>query len=491
MENLTFEQYFRAIERIRRLDYSHRFFPGSCPPGWPVGGNTISWGYITHYRDLSSRALWDAYIWNPPQYVNAEGSPYLLTFDTNAGPKLTWEEIVASWVAYNQEQLEKEYTRAQRNITSTGNDLANVGIQHEAETIYVGEGIDRMSGLDYIHSHSGEAGKNFSQVVLRNEERTGVVNILIRDDLAKILSRVTYQRNLAEGAKNIIASKIQKAYNIWQTALATFQDESLPQTERDVAETEATTAEQILRDQINLTKTDIETEYVRLEADTSLPSDVDTARAVLISRLSAHTNRARNRVIAATENAEAYLSTSCIEQQQAIEQISAKRQAGIINMNRATSIVDIQKEQNAAILLIDSISVLNTPLWVDGDGNDLTLDSDDFLVITHVWDAAAKTHDIVTLQTKNSEPISPRTSKELGNVAITEMVQNHQENPWNQLVWGHFRTMSGVDTTAQKTSISYIAAAKGAPPAASEITLVSRNACGPAILKIKINVINT
>ena len=113
MENLTFEQYFRAIERIFLLALrsgNYNRFPWSRPPGWPVGGNNINLGDITHYRNLSSRVLWDAYIWNPPEHVNAEGSPHLLTFDPEAGLKLTWEEIVTSWVAHNPEQLEKDYT---------------------------------------------------------------------------------------------------------------------------------------------------------------------------------------------------------------------------------------------------------------------------------------------------------------------------------------------------------------------------------------------
>ena len=93
-KTLTFEQYFRAVEQNKHAgcpgpENYHRF-PWGSPPRmahW-VG---IMWigGESSHYRDLSSRALWDdSYDWNPPQFANTEGDPRTsVTIDPKAGPK--------------------------------------------------------------------------------------------------------------------------------------------------------------------------------------------------------------------------------------------------------------------------------------------------------------------------------------------------------------------------------------------------------------------
>ena len=218
-------------------------------------------------------------------------------------------------------------------------------------------------------------------------------------------------------------------------------------------------------------------EFEQVERDRlnpPLPSDPDEVRDELIKQLAAHTNTAVKQIVAST-------MASSTEQQQAVETIAAIQQRGVISLNRGLTTSDIKSLHSTIMANIDAVQTLNAPLWVDLSGKPLTLDSDKFYVISHIYDASKSDQPVVTLRATN-----PVSTEDLGDVAVVEMKQTTEGEPWDDKVWKYVRRFLGTDASGQVADVFY----KGAPhvpPVSSELTLVARNNSGPKSLKIRIN----
>ena len=448
-----------------------------------VSGTRIQGGFY----DANTEAKWNAISWNPPQ--RAIDYPRLYSSETEADPTASPKP---SFTAVEREVRAIRVEKAARPPSPSPfygptDKLANAPVAHPAGgDVHVGAGIDHMGGLDHLHARAAEAGADFRRVIMRNGAGTQTRELWRRRDVGEVLAQATDRRDLAEGARNTVQARhAAKAAEI-ELAVERARATDLTESERDTAIMEAESASTALQSMRLRIDDEIGAEYERLRTETtSLPNDVDIARDVLIARLSAVANRARNEVLAVVDAQDAHLPAACIEQESALGVIARSRQAGLLSLSNATTVAAMQAVFDGQKTIIENIQVLNSPLWRDAIGEDLTLNADGELVIDFTRDASLNVQDVVTVRTKQPVPTPPRLLAELGDLAIVTMEQVNPGAPWNRPPFTRTRASTPADDmSAKQITIQY--GLEIPPPPESLVRLVARNRCGPGSLVIKV-----
>ena len=172
---------------------------------WPVGN------YDAHPDDFD-KATWLAYAWNPPTGYDEQ--------DPDGSPKPSWAEMLLAL----RELLEVDVyvNRAIRAMeegprldwpktspTEVRRQMTDLSpINHGGDDIYVGQGLDHMTGLIQLAADADLAGRKLPHIVMRNASQNRV-SIHTQGQVRRILGPIAKRENTVESAHNILVERFQ------------------------------------------------------------------------------------------------------------------------------------------------------------------------------------------------------------------------------------------------------------------------------------------
>ena len=398
------------------------------------------------WKKYRTKAEWDTLQWNPPQYMERR----FPEADPNASTKPTWDEVwdaLRAWLV--EDGVVQTLHNASGQATFVINRLADSHVQAKGRSIYVGKGIDAMSGLVHLHSKSGDPGEHLPSVVMRDQESAASIRLWRRRDLDDMMERVTENRNLGESAKNQVLSEVSVFVQKANAAMAQYRDKTRTAEQRQASLAEAERYKQQADDMADAAKVSARMDEIiqGLKSPDSLPTDPDEARDVLVERLAVKANIMRNMVLGAHNSQDAHLAEACIEQKEALEKITTIRQAGTIALFRKLGgWAALRLTYETYVKLLDTIRVRNTPMIrkmngtsfpsIGGDGVKIGVDGDGVLHIKYsptlgIPSKAGTPVDLLTFRIGNPTATSTRTTDEMGYVAMFDVYQDEQGEPWN------------------------------------------------------------
>ena len=289
---------------------------------------------------------WEGYQWNPPQYAPEYTEP-----DPNASPKPTWEELLEAERVYN---LHRQKLVADEQIIPTLSthrtaltDAAT--IEHEGESLYVGAGLDHMTGLLQMVEQANDAGELCPHIVMRDGDQN-VKRIWRGSQVRDILKTTAARENAVESAHNIIMAEYHAQAKI-------RDDDTQALDDREVA---ATAAQEILDNyQARLPK-NIASVKSRWPGS-NIP--VDEHKAYAVEYLEAAAMRKMKSLQGYTTNQGMMLHPTCFDQGAAAEKIAVELQTGLIDINRQSTYGAVKGWTQWVESKINKIEILNTPVF--------------------------------------------------------------------------------------------------------------------------------
>ena len=443
------------------------------------GGNTYSVGTNIYgqLQDIwSTREKWEAYQWNPPQYTpEKEVNP-------NTSPKPSYDELLrAAREAVIEEYL--LYVEEEYNISKVINSVAGTPVPHiEAEApIHIGSGPNHMSSLIHHHSIAARAGVDWPIAIMR-DVKSNIVEMWTDEESIALVSGATLQKNRAESAINIVRAILERYKAIAKDKKGGLADGSSAESILVARETAVHTWRSMVK---NLTPHFNKALQKVDEYKNTLPKDVDRARAVLSTRISAAANRRRNTILDVVSAADAFLPPSCIEQTQALESVSTLRQSGLQKLRAATTVNAMKAIAEDIIPRFDKIPVVNAPIWLTADRDAITTDIVD---VSYTWDDSySSPRTVATFGTRPPYSLQGgRVESELGDILVFFAPEFRPVGNWN------IQTVKYAGDAPERKGIYDVALrwdGSEAPKSGSIIPLISRNNCGPTVLKIRVNVV--
>lgn len=487
------------IERIgsqylfRALEASGHYWAGRSPSG---GGEL--WHPDVIDRDSENlyprnahrhvfywmEGLWNRLHWNPAVVLQWDIEDRVWIYspseneDPNATPKPSWDDVKRAWAVY---WANFPLWWSFRRDTDRH---ANVPVHLGDVTLHVGDGIDRMGGLHYHHGKSGQPGVLHRRSVLKKDDDHGTVDLWTRIELESVLDQVAGNRDRAESARNIVRATIDRKASEIKSLSVEAGDTSLGAEVREEKQASVEAAYIEMKTMIENGPAEIERIFRELASDDDLPPDeqLDTLRAVLITRLSTAANQARNKVLAVIDAQDAYLPASCIEQEEATRQIAAARQSGFNDINAAEVASGMKDAFDQAVESINAVRVLNTPVFADVHEQPLEL-VDGEVVVDFPFDPDEDSGTLFSFRVGNPTPSGDRTPESLGTVVIEPLVQERLGDPWNGRLWSLSRQHPIGAAPQGHLSYQYLTLP---PPDETFLTITARNSCGPSDLRVRI-----
>ena len=217
---MTVEEYDNAWQQFLR--------EGNNPPHV---GNTPGrrGGGASDVDVYSTRARWDAYIWNPPEELwpgylrGPEDPPEWAMIDPKASPKPTYDELKALARRWH---LTNEYVEAviwfrNGHDNAVRQRLTDRTLPIEGKTLYVGDGLDHMAGLIYLAEAANLAGHAIPPIVLRDGDHN-TVHRWLQSDIRSMLKQLVDRENRVESSHNIIIGEYHRQAAIRDDATATL-----------------------------------------------------------------------------------------------------------------------------------------------------------------------------------------------------------------------------------------------------------------------------
>ena len=298
----------------------------------------------SHYPDIGdiTENDWDAYNWNPPDGYDDP--------DPNSSPKPTWAEMVD---AFRKEILSHHMLNSNYQIQSlsthrtTLTDAAT--IEHEGEGLYVGAGLDHMTGLLQMVEQANDAGDFCPHIVMRDGEQN-VKRIYRGTQVREILKTTAARENMVESAHNIVMAG-------YHTQAKTRDDDTQSLDDREAA---ATAAQEILDNY----QTKLQAEMDKYHPGRPPPrTDLPEFKRFYAERLEAVALGKSKDLTSYTTNQGVMLHPSCFDQQTAQQQIAVELQKGLIAINKSPSSGIVYHEYQEAGGAINAIEIINTPVF--------------------------------------------------------------------------------------------------------------------------------
>ena len=294
---------------------------------------------------IFTKQNWDKYQWNPPGHLPEYEGP-----DPDASPKPTWADLVEAnrrYELYNQ-KYNSDYTI--RGLSQHRTALTDAAtIEHEGESLYVGAGLDHMTGLLQMVEQANDAGELCPHIVMRDGDQN-VRRIWRGSQVRDILKTTAARENAVESAHNIIMAEYHAQAKIRDDDTQTLDD-------REAA---ATSAQAILDDyQARLPKniTSVGSRW----PGSNIP--VDEHKAYAVEYLEAAAMRKMKSLQGYTTNQGMMLHPTCFDQGAAAEKIAVELQTGLIDINRQSSYGAVKGWAQWVESKINKIEILNTPVF--------------------------------------------------------------------------------------------------------------------------------
>ena len=308
----------------------------------PGGHNRLTYGEQNPGED---EATWNAYHWNPPDYSEFTEP------DPSAGSKPTWAELVEAYrKAVLQGQAEQANKLTIPTLSTHRSALTDAAtIEHEGESLYVGAGLDHMTGLLQMAEQADAAGDFCPHIVMRDGEQN-VKRIYRGTQVRQILKTTAARENMVESAHNIVMAGYHTQAKIRDDDTQALDDR----------ETAATTAQNILDNY----QTMLQAEMDKYHPDQPPPrTDLPEFKRFYAERLEAVALGKSKDLTSYTTNQGVMLHPSCFDQQTAQQQIAVELQKGLIAINKSPSSGIVYHEYQEAGGAINAIEIINTPVF--------------------------------------------------------------------------------------------------------------------------------
>ena len=292
-----------------------------------------------------SEQEWDNYQWNPPQYSDYTDP------DPSADAKPAWAEL---FEASRKHELNEQASASDReikyNLSGHRTALTDAAtIEHEGESLYVGAGLDHMTGLLQMVEQANDAGDFCPHIVMRDGEQN-VKRIYRGTQVREILKTTAARENMVESAHNIVMA----GYHT-QAKIRDDDTQSL-----DDRETAATAAQEILDNY----QTKLQAEMDKYHPGQPPPrTDLPEFKRFYAERLEAVALGKSKDLTSYTTNQGVMLHPSCFDQQTAQQQIAVELQKGLIAINKSPSSGIVYHEYQEAGGAINAIEIINTPVF--------------------------------------------------------------------------------------------------------------------------------
>ena len=168
-------------------------YPHNAHPGSRRGGDT----------SFENREQWDAYQWNPPEYL-VHRYPDI---DPTASPKPTWDEIVDASAMYN---IVIPAQRLTHYIGNFADPIASAPVLHEdtGQNIQF-KSIDSLTGLVHLHVKHSQEGETFEEVHFPSADNPKTtVALTTLAQLEGFLTAIATNKNRAESARNCVSAQL-------------------------------------------------------------------------------------------------------------------------------------------------------------------------------------------------------------------------------------------------------------------------------------------
>ena len=291
-----------------------------------------------------TESQWDNYDWNPPTHVDE------VERDPNASPKPTWAEMVEAYRKFTLNDLKYIDSIKIPELSQHRTALTDAAtIEHEGESLYVGAGLDHMTGLLQMAEQADAAGDFCPHIVMRDGEQN-VRRIYRGTQVRQILKTTAARENMVESAHNIVMAG-------YHTQAKTRDDDTQSLDDRETA---ATAAQEILDNY----QTRLQAEMDKYHPDQPPPRiDLPEYKKFHAERLEAIALGKSKELTSYTTNQGVMLHPSCFDQQTAQQQIAVELQKGLIAINKASSGGLARHEYQEAGSAINAIEVINTPVF--------------------------------------------------------------------------------------------------------------------------------
>ena len=439
-------------EFIKATSYIDRNTPGRWPHDQGPMTITNANGGYSSLRDPVTKERWDAYQYNPPEFVI---HPAPLDFDEreDVRPKPTWQEILLAAAEYKFETVHEDQVKQ-----AAGEEAAKVSaapVDHSQATgdvhIGSGDGISHMSAIIHLNDMAGNAGEHFPPAVMRQTDG-GRVDMLTPDEGAELLTKTARQKNRAESAKNIMVNR-------GLGLLATIRDPNggLDATATD--EAKLTARETAAAAYADMTGFETRAKHYAAalkevdDAATSLPPDLGRAKKVLIVRLEAaamgHIRYLRG--IASQQGID--YPAACDDAERAERRVSEEEKVGELQILRQDSNADAERQYQIAKAKIENVKPTRVP---------------EFHLKGH---ATALPTGRATFQKRRLEITVKQPPLELGAVAVDVGLTSFDG--------------SATKTRMTNDEIDLVLALNG--DKAVTFVMIARNICGPNRIEIKLS----
>ncbi len=427
--------------------------PQTTGTGVYDGGRKLYWGPF-------DADWWDKFIeWNPYHEVKGEVlemgklMPWIEVhpFDENASDKPAFE-LVHKWA---REALLREYGSGTKFLSRqlvAARDKAVNAYTHPDSDLHVGDGLAHMPALTQIGMNQ-LSGATVPPVVMRDKASTASRKMWLQSEISGFVSGLALHTNVVESARNVVrlrAEALRATINDPDGGL----DPTATEEEKLEAREDAMDGLEILTATPNLEKA-INEEIAKHGQD-ALPDDLPTLQAVLIERIEAAAMARTKYLMKAATQQGIDRGFSCVDEERAVKEVATQCVLGTIEIKRTESNDDAKAAFEAAKASIDSVTVVNTPVW-QIDGTDYAANPPD---------AVAVTGSKVTVLAKH-----PDGQTIPGNVALaslgSEPITVTKKTP--------------TDTTAWMVEI---APTTPTPGQTVKIFLTAENLCGPSEIEI-------
>ncbi len=293
---------------------------------------------------LNTRELWDAYQWNPPQYLTEQYPDP----DPDASPKPAWDDIVEAHrrqrLAFLIHRIDTEDRPRVRELRET---VGDTHIVIDGKNLHVGQGISHMPGLALLLEQATHAGGRLPYAVIRRPNGT-IAKIHLQRDMRTLLEAVADRENRIESAHNPIIADYERSR-------ARAGDESLSLQEReDAASTAAAIALGYSRS--------LESALANYDPD-ALPDDLPTLKELYSERIEAAAMKRVKEIKGAKTQQGVDVPATCLDMANALEQVAQECALGVAAVNDVEGIDDAKAAFAAAVATIEAVTPLNVPEW--------------------------------------------------------------------------------------------------------------------------------
>ena len=307
----------------------------------------------TTFDTIFSEVEWGNYSWNPPPNSGYDDP------DPDASPKPTWAALLEA-VRY-ADLVEKSSLSdlSISDLTAHRTALTDAAtIEHEDESLYVGAGLDHMTGLLQMVEQANDAGERIPHIAMRDGDHN-VKYIYRGSQVREILKTTALRENEVESAHNVVMAK-------YHTQAKIRDDDTQALDDREAA---ATAAQNILDNYRTMLQAEMANgQYARPRFPPS--DDLEETKKYIIEDLEAE-------ALGKIKDLQGYVTTqgmmlppTCFDQGAAVEKVAVELQKAVIKINKLQKVFygrrstpNIYTDWGAALNAIKAVEILNTPVF--------------------------------------------------------------------------------------------------------------------------------